>query len=636
MVDNALGTEMERHPYYQARVNVYIIPEGSDDHLVVYLFRSDIYYAPCFRLEVENMQVTEVVEDYVEEQPDDGICPTCPDPDIQVLLSCATPEYPSGPRCMESVKELAEAEGLKAVYLDKSGETLTNIKDYLTCPQLIMWARVGHGSRSGIVLGSGSFNTSAVNSLEGNKLKNIRLHFNSCDCHTGTFEQAILDADAYFYCGGDISLAVGRSEDVTLRFMEKIITDQKEVEPSLTAAMDEIGYRNSFGISGCDEKPWLWWPNLDPYIKVSSPAGGEKWEQGTTQNIRWSDNIDGNVTIELYKGGSLKETLAASTESDGTFEWQIAGNYEAGDDYKLKIGSVDSTALFDESDSNFSIITEYIIVCPYFQNFDTLEAKSEILPFKYMQLEDDDLNWTVYTGPTPSRIDDPPDVTGPEADHTTGQQGNYIYTEASASNSGNPNKKFDFTTPKFNFSSLKNPLLSFWYHMFSDNAGEDHMGELHLDISVDGVWNNDVITAIDGNQGDAWHEQTLDLNPYRGERVILRFRGITGDSWESDISLDDIKIFEDPTGIGDTGPGAPSSYGLHYYGSRLHYSIPENKNQISINLYNLQGKLVKTLVNSNINSGYHSIPLHNFATGLYLVKLEAEDYSKTITVMITR
>ena len=81
------------------------------------------------------------------------------------------------------------------------------------------------------------------------------------------------------------------------------------------------------------------------------------------------------------------------------------------------------------------------------------------------------------------------------ADHTTGtDQGIYIYTEASASNNGNPNKKFTFVTPKFNFKSLGDPTLSFWYHMFSDNAGEDHMGDLIVDISVDGIWQNDVIT----------------------------------------------------------------------------------------------------------------------------------------------
>lgn len=373
-----------------------------------------------------------------------------------------------------------------------------------------------------------------------------------------------------------------------------------------------------------------------PSIAVSNPKGGEKWEQGATQNITWSDNIDGNVKIELFKGGSLKETLAASTESDGSFEWKIDDNFEVGTDYKFKITSIDSADLFDESEENFSIISEYIIACPYFQNFDTLTAKSEILPFKYEQLSTDDNNWTVYSGPTPSRIDDPPDVTGPEADHTTGQQGNYIYTEASASADGNPSKKFDFVTPKFNVRNLKDPKLSFWYHMLSDNAGEDHMGELHLDISVDGVWKNDVITAISGNQGDTWLEQTLDLNPYIGDRVILRFRGITGDSWESDIGLDDIKILGDLTGIGYIGSNVPSSFGLHYFGSRIHYRIPENKNPVNIVLYNLQGKLVKTLVNGSIKVGCYSIPLRNFATGLYFVKLEAEGYSKTLNIIIAK
>ncbi len=383
----------------------------------------------------------------------------------------------------------------------------------------------------------------------------------------------------------------------------------------------------------------------EPFINVYSPAGGERWEQGTTQEIKWGDNIDGNVMIELFKGGSLKETLAASIASNGSLEWQIAGDYDTGDDYKVKITSIDSTALNDESDTNFSIIPEYIIVCPYFQNFDTLEAQSDILPFKYEQLSDDDLNWIVYSGPTPSRIDDPPDVTGPMADHTTGtDQGIYIYTEASASNNGNPNKKFTFVTPKFNFKSLGDPTLSFWYHMFSDNAGEDHMGDLIVDISVDGIWQNDVIT-ISGNKGDNWLEETLDLEPYKGDRVIFRLRGITGDSWESDISVDDFKI-DGVVPIINSLAKVPASFNLKYNGSRIYFQVPNNGNNtslVTLKLYNLQGKLVSTLVSGNVKAGYHSISLdkmnrtgQSIAAGMYLCRMETKDFTKTINILFRK
>jgi hypothetical protein len=379
--------------------------------------------------------------------------------------------------------------------------------------------------------------------------------------------------------------------------------------------------------------------NSNPYIRVNVPNGGEEWEQFSTQRIRWSDNILGNVKIELYENGSVKEVLAASVESNGAWTWDIPENYPLGNTFKIRVTSVDSSALWEESDEVFSIIPEFIIVCPYFQNFDTLQAQSEDLPYKYEQLTDDDRDWTVYKGPTPSRIDDPPDVTGPMADHTTGtDQTNYLYTEASASNNGNPNKVFTFVTPKFNFKGIGNPELSFWYHMLSDNSGEDHMGDLLVDISVDGTWQNDVI-KISGNKGDNWLEQKLDLTPHIGDRVIFRFRGITGDSWESDICIDDLRINGTVPNINPTVQ-TTASFNLNFSDSRIQYRIPEHvsKNStVTIGLYNLQGKLIKTLVHETKKAGNYSINLKNKtyrpASGLYLVKMEVANFNKTIKII---
>ena len=369
--------------------------------------------------------------------------------------------------------------------------------------------------------------------------------------------------------------------------------------------------------------------NLDPFIAVGKPNGGEQWEQGTTQEIRWGDNIDGNVKIELFKGGSLKEELAASTESDGSFEWQIAGDYETGDDYKVKITSVDSTALNDESDENFSITAEFIVKCPYFQNFDTLQTETTDLPKKWEQLKDD-IDWLVLSGPTPSKVGSDPDKTGPDGDHTT-TDANYIYIEASGDN--NPDKEADFITCKFDFKHLTNPVLTFYYHMFS---ADNTMGDLYLDINVDGTWKNDVV-HLSGNNGDEWKEQTVDLNDHKGDRVIFRFRGITGSDWASDICIDDFEI-DGGIPIITSRPVYPTSFGLQYYGSRIHYQVPKNinKSRVTIALYNLQGKLVQTLVNNNVETGYHSVQLPNLANGLYLCKMKAGEFVKSVNVILTK
>lgn len=369
--------------------------------------------------------------------------------------------------------------------------------------------------------------------------------------------------------------------------------------------------------------------NVDPFINVAYPNGGEELEQGTTQTISWKDNIDGNVMIDLLKGNSLKETLASSTASTGSFTWQIAGNYQLGTDYKIRITAVDSTPLFDESNATFSITEEYIIKqFPYIEDFDNLTSDTEILPKKWDQTSRDDLNWIVLNGPTPSKVGSDPDKTGPDNDHTSGS-GNYIYVEASGDNS--PDKQADFTTCKIGLNHLTGPELSFYYHMFS---ATNEMGDLYLDISVDGNWTNDVLHLTNDN-GDQWIEQKLDLNPYIGERVIFRFRAITGDSWCSDICIDDFMV-DGQMAIDVSNTNVPKYFDLKFYNSRIYFMLPENRDKVNIALYNLQGKLVRTLVNDNLKADHYAIPVNKLATGLYLCKIKTKGFTKTIRVLLKR
>lgn len=68
------------------------------------------------------------------------------------------------------------------------------------------------------------------------------------------------------------------------------------------------------------------------------------------------------------------------------------------------------------------------------------------------------------------------------------------------------------------------------------------MGVLHLDVFVVDTWIEDVMTPIVGNQGDQWQEQIVDLSAFVGDVIKLRFRGITGADWASDICIDDFSI----------------------------------------------------------------------------------------------
>jgi hypothetical protein len=374
----------------------------------------------------------------------------------------------------------------------------------------------------------------------------------------------------------------------------------------------------------------------EPFIKVNAPGDGEEVEQNSIVNIRWGDNIDGEVKIELLKNDVVLEVLAASTPSNGSWEWEVTVGYELGDDYKIQITSIDSSALTTKNKEPFSIVEEFIVsVFPYIIDFDDLTHGTTILPEKWKQIVGDNLDWTVWSGKTPTKEPDQGAATGPDNDHTLNNStGKYIYIESSGSN--NPDKTATYVTPKVNVNILSKPELSFWYHMFSDNEGVDEMGDLYLDISVDGTWNNDVF-HINKDQQDVWHEKVIDLEPYKGDRVIFRFRGVTGSGWASDICIDDFKI-DGTIPISHNFQHALSWYDLRVKNSFIQYQIPKRDKPLMVNivLYDLQGRLVRTLVNGVKSSGLHSVGFtgSELAAGTYLCQMKTGEFTKTIKVLL--
>ncbi len=92
-----------------------------------------------------------------------------------------------------------------------------------------------------------------------------------------------------------------------------------------------------------------------PQITVTSPNGGETWIKGTTQTISWTDNISGNVKIRLLKGSGVAAIIAASTPSNGSFDWTVPTSLATGNNYKVEIDSLDDRTIKDQSDRAFRI-----------------------------------------------------------------------------------------------------------------------------------------------------------------------------------------------------------------------------------------------------------------------------------------
>ena len=140
----------------------------------------------------------------------------------------------------------------------------------------------------------------------------------------------------------------------------------------------------------------------------------------------------------------------------------------------------------------------------------------------------DNLNWTRDSNGTPSGS------TGP----SSGADGSfYMYTEASTSGTGFPNKRAILNSPCFDLTGATQANFSFSYHMY----GAD-MGSLTLEASTNNgsTWTS--LWTQTGNKGNSWLTQSVNLSAYLGENVKLRFNGVTGTNYRSDMAIDKISL----------------------------------------------------------------------------------------------
>lgn len=144
----------------------------------------------------------------------------------------------------------------------------------------------------------------------------------------------------------------------------------------------------------------------------------------------------------------------------------------------------------------------------------------------------DDHDWRVISGPSPSS------GTGPNTDFIPGSAtGQYLYLEAS---SGCDSSEAILLSPCLLIdTSTVLPTIEYAYHMLGSN-----MGKLSVDlITEDGEVIN-VVPVVSGNQGNAWITKQIDMQPYRGQVVSVRFRGKTGNNYLSDLALDYFNLFD--------------------------------------------------------------------------------------------
>jgi len=255
---------------------------------------------------------------------------------------------------------------------------------------------------------------------------------------------------------------------------------------------------------------------------------------------------DLTLKYQLDNNDEVSEIYSGTIEQNGILSFNFTETIDLSGqgDYTLKAWVEypdDENSANDMIESEIEVIEGMTVSLGYEQTFDNWSdcISAPACELIICELEDgwinldntlyDEHDWRTYSSNTPSPF------TGPEFDHTTGtSSGQYLYMEPSLFCL---NKKAHILTPCIDLNNGVSPMLSLWYHAW----GPD-IGELHIDLFDGNIITEDITAPIMGSQIDSWQELQVDLSPWIGQVIAMRFRGVTSCNEFGDLAIDDMLV----------------------------------------------------------------------------------------------
>ncbi|MFK7787415.1 MAG: S8 family serine peptidase [Crocinitomicaceae bacterium] len=241
---------------------------------------------------------------------------------------------------------------------------------------------------------------------------------------------------------------------------------------------------------------------LNLQVSVDGGAWSTIWSKSGDQGNNW---LSESLSLNAY---------ASSSEVKFRFNGTTGTTWQG--DMAVDAFGIAGETVGEPGPSCSATITSF----PYSQSYENTLGN-------WTQNSDDDFDWTVQSGATPSGN------TGPSSANAGSY---YAYMESSTPNYSTKNAKL--TSPCFDLTGVSNPEISFDYHMY----GAAGMGELNLEVSTNGtawttVWNRS------GDQGNAWVSESIDLSAYSSSSAVrFRFNGTTGTTWQGDMAIDAVSV----------------------------------------------------------------------------------------------
>ncbi len=270
---------------------------------------------------------------------------------------------------------------------------------------------------------------------------------------------------------------------------------------------------------------------------IITPLSGCELGEEETVEVSLSNNGPleaSDLQLSLYLNDSLvaEETYAGPLSAGQTVNYIFNAklNLAQAATYRLAVFATTNGDINNSDDlASKTVASKKFAYPPISDDFDSYEQGMTEFPGLYNIGK---VAFLTNAGMTPSSN------TGPADDLSGG--GNYIYMEASGYD---PGDQAVLTTDCLDFSTVEDPQLIFYYHMYGSGVGylsvdlTDENGQIHNLFLQEG--------QAQTSSQEEWIPVLIDLASWSGQVVEITFTGEIGSSgsaFRSDIALDAIQI----------------------------------------------------------------------------------------------
>jgi len=382
-----------------------------------------------------------------------------------------------------------------------------------------------------------------------------------------------------------------------------------------------------------------------PSLTLISPNGGENWKAGSTDTIKWiSDNIE-NIKIEYSVNGGMEWHLIVNTiaSSPSAYPWTIPDTLST--NCLVRVSDVLDAKTNDISDNLFTIYRPSLLL---------LEP-------------DGKERWKAGSTQTIKWISDHIDSIKIEYSLDGGTDWNTVVNSVAAIPSTYlwmlPDTQSTSCLVKISdvldagIKDVSDALFTIYRPslvLTSPNGSEkwksgtidtikwvsNYILNIRIDYSADGgdKW-SPVVDAIPA--ADSVYHWTI---PDTVSTICMVRISDVSDSSVYDVSDTCFAIETVPAGILSAGNGIPREYRLlqNYPNpfnpqTQIKFALPEPE-FVKIEVYNLLGRKICTLINKAMPAGYHEVGFNGqyLASGIYLYRMEAGAFQAVRKMMLLR